>query len=241
MNLSKETKFAHYFLAIFMNPWFIYRRLIYLKIRGLKSIWGGKAVLDVGCGSKPYKKLFGNASRYIGTDVNVTGHDHTDSEVDIYFDGVKLPFDDNEFDVVVLFEVLEHVEDLDQLLSDIARVLKDDGSLILSTPFIWEEHEMPYDFRRFTKIGLRKTCEKYGFVPEFESRNGSFAATILQVICNKIFILAGNSRIFRIIVMPFVLLFSLLGYFLNSFTKEDQSFYLFNLDVYKNKAFNEKK
>lgn len=48
--------------------------------------------------------------------------------------GAKLPFDDNSFDVVTALEVIEHVVDYDFFLREIKRVLKKEGTLILSTP-----------------------------------------------------------------------------------------------------------
>jgi len=49
-------------------------------------------------------------------------------------DCTSLPFDDNEFDRVVSFETLEHLEAHDELLAEFRRVLKPDGFLILSSP-----------------------------------------------------------------------------------------------------------
>ena len=43
------------------------------------------------------------------------------------------------------------------------RVLKSDGKLIVSVPFVQREHEQPYDFRRFTSFGLVALLEKNGF------------------------------------------------------------------------------
>jgi SAM-dependent methyltransferase len=49
-------------------------------------------------------------------------------------DCTHLPFEDNEFDRVVSFETLEHLEEQDQLLAEFRRVLKPEGCLILSSP-----------------------------------------------------------------------------------------------------------
>lgn len=48
--------------------------------------------------------------------------------------GEKLPFPDNTFDTVVMGDVLEHVEDEEQTVSEVYRVLKPDGNLVLSVP-----------------------------------------------------------------------------------------------------------
>lgn len=52
-------------------------------------------------------------------------------------DGCRLPFQDGCFDYLVCSEVIEHIEDRARCLQEIARVLKPDGVLILSTPNWW--------------------------------------------------------------------------------------------------------
>ena len=61
---------------------------------------------------------------------------------------------DNKFDAVLMFEVLEHVEDPFLAANEILRVLKVRGVLLLSTPFVFGIHDAPYDYWRFTKYGL---------------------------------------------------------------------------------------
>jgi hypothetical protein len=53
------------------------------------------------------------------------------------------------------FQVLEHVFNPDRFLEEVARVLVDDGSLLLTVPFVWDEHEQPYDYARYSSFGLQ--------------------------------------------------------------------------------------
>ena len=43
------------------------------------------------------------------------------------------------------------------------RVLKTDGRALITVPFIWGEHEIPYEFRRYTSYGLKKEINNIGF------------------------------------------------------------------------------
>ena len=108
----------------------------------------GCRVLDFGCGSKPYENLFINIDEYVGCDIEVSGHDHLDSKIDYFFDGKNLPFIDDRFDSVVSFEVFEHIFNLPEILKEINRVTKTSGNILISVPFAWGEHEVPYDFAR---------------------------------------------------------------------------------------------
>lgn len=117
--------------------------------------------LDVGCGKKPYKSLF-SSSEYIGLDFE-GAHDHSDEDIDVFYDGKEFPFKDNEFDSVVCTQTLEHVNNPNDLVKEIHRVLKSEGILLLSVPFIWGEHEKPHDYTRYTSFGLKYLLEQTGF------------------------------------------------------------------------------
>jgi SAM-dependent methyltransferase len=73
-----------------------------------------------------------------------------------------LPFEVASFDTVVCTEVLEHVPEPAQVVREIARVLKPNGYVILTTPLYYPIHEEPYDFFRFTPFGLRHPFNEAG-------------------------------------------------------------------------------
>lgn len=119
-------------------------------------------ILDVGCGLRPYEDCF-PLSKYIGIDVPVSGREASGKSPDYEFDGTNIPLESEHFDVVICTEVLEHAENPDLLLKEMARVTQPGGVLFLTVPFIWGLHELPYDFRRFTTEGIRKAVEKAGY------------------------------------------------------------------------------
>jgi SAM-dependent methyltransferase len=122
----------------------------------------GKEVLDIGCGLRPYENFF-SKHKYTGIDVEASGRKETDKKPDKYYDGLNIPYPDSSFDVAICTEVLEHCIDPDKLLFEIHRILRKDGQLFFTMPFIWGEHETPYDFRRFTSFGLKRKMEEVGF------------------------------------------------------------------------------
>ncbi len=161
---SRVSREAFYpsWLGVVISPVFIVRRGLHKAILDLSPAVGG-SVLDLGCGKKPYESLFSKATSYTGVDIEVSGHDHADSKVDVFYDGKTLPFPDESFDSVVSFEVFEHVFNIEELLGEVLRVLKPGGRFLLTIPFAWEEHEAPYDFARYTSFGIEHVLLKVGF------------------------------------------------------------------------------
>ena len=73
--------------------------------------------------------------------------------VDIINDAHNLCFADKIFDCVIIQAVLEHVLEPHKCVSEIHRVLKDDGIIYAETPFMQQVHMKQYDFTRFTALG----------------------------------------------------------------------------------------
>ncbi len=143
-----------------VNPFFIARRGLHRALVHLLPQLRGD-VLDVGCGTMPYRR-FVPATRYVGLDYD-TPQRREAGYADIFYDGRKFPVGDSSFDGVLCTQVLEHVFNPEEFLGEIARVLRPGGSLVLTVPFIWDEHEQPYDFGRYSSFGLKALLEKKGF------------------------------------------------------------------------------
>ena len=117
----------------------------------------GQVALDLGCGNQPYRQLFeAQAIEYLGADL---GHA---AQVAIGEDG-RVDAPDASFDLVLSFQVLEHVRDLDRYLSEAKRLLRPGGQLLLSTHGTWLYHPHPEDHRRWTREGLVNELESRGF------------------------------------------------------------------------------
>jgi SAM-dependent methyltransferase len=124
-------------------------------------------LLDVGCGDKPYEAIFTPfVDEYVGIEHEATFAATSASgrqrKPDLVYDGTRLPFEDRSFDTVLNVQVLEHTPRPRELVAEMARVLKDDGLLILSAPFAFRLHEQPHDYFRYSPHGLRELCGAAG-------------------------------------------------------------------------------
>jgi SAM-dependent methyltransferase len=159
-NLIIKNQFEPSFIGIFLNPFFIARRGLLKCIKELGSEITGRT-LDVGCGTKPYEKYF-HCGEYVGLEIETT-FNREQKRADYFYHGKKFPFINAEFDSIVTNQVLEHVFNPDEFLSEINRALKIDGKFLLTVPFVWDEHEQPYDYARYSSFGLKELLEKHGF------------------------------------------------------------------------------
>jgi len=124
-------------------------------LRHIINSFKGKT-LDVGCGEL-MTSLGLKKKDYVGIDF-IPSKD-TDFVGDIH----KLPFENESFDNCICNTVLEHVEDPEQVMKEIYRILKRNGKLLVSIPFLQEYHPDPEDYRRFTPVGFKEFIEKKGF------------------------------------------------------------------------------
>lgn len=137
-------------------------------------------MLDFGCGSKPYKSLF-HVKEYIGLDYENPGHPHINEQIDVFYDGKSIPFEDEHFDAVFSSEVFEHVFNLDEILKEINRVMKTGALMLITCPFAICEHEVPHDFARYSSYGIRYLLEKNGFEIVSQDKTGNSIETIFQL------------------------------------------------------------
>ena len=116
--------------------------------------WRGR-VLDVGGKKQRKRGLF----RPPLNSVETWEYVNIDAETmpDYVASAESLPIADKSFDMVLLSEVLEHLQFPEQCLEEAFRVLKDGGDLVVATPFMYPLHADPYDFQRWLP-------EKYVFV-----------------------------------------------------------------------------
>lgn len=104
----------------------------------------GKKVLEFGSGSGYGTHRISGACQHItGVDISAEAIAYAKSQYvsdNLKYQVIRdiqsepLPFSDNEFDVVISFQVMEHIRQVDKYLAEIQRVLRDGGTLIIATP-----------------------------------------------------------------------------------------------------------
>lgn len=189
-------------LGMLFNPFYIARRALWKKISCLGKNIQGKT-LDVGCGSKPYERCF-SASEYIGLEIDNTINREI-KRADVFYDGKKLPFDNETFDSVVCFQVLEHVFEPDEFLKEVYRVLKPEGKFLLTVPFVWDEHEQPFDYARYSSFGLNHLLQKNNFLILEQQKTVQNFGVIIQLIAEYYYKATYKNRILKYLAMLFLI------------------------------------
>ena len=75
----------------------------------------------------------------------------------------KLKVKSNKYNNILIFNVFEHINDHSVSLKEIKRIMKKNGTLIGSTPFLYQVHGAPKDYFRFTKDFFLEKLKENGF------------------------------------------------------------------------------
>ena len=210
------------------HPLYFMRKGLFNEVKKHSGELTGK-LLDFGCGTKPYKACF-KVDEYIGIDYENEGHPHDAEPIDYFYDGEHLPFKDAEFDSVFSSEAVEHVFNLPHILCEIHRVMKPGGKLLITCPFVWNEHETPNDYARYTLYALRDLLQNCGYTVVTEVRSGNFieVLTQLNILCFTPFFYKVPF-LWRIFVPVYCTIVNLLGLFFAFILPTRKDLYLSNV------------
>lgn len=165
-------------LGVLINPFYFARRGLWLGLREFFPRLTGE-VLDVGCGNQPYRVHL-PCAHYVGLDID-TPATRARGLAEVFYDGGRFPFADASFDAVLCSQVLEHVFTPEAFLAEIRRVLRPGGALVLAVPFVWDEHEQPHDFARYSSFGLKALLERQGLIIEKHHKSWADARVLFQL------------------------------------------------------------
>lgn len=144
-------------------------------------------LLDLGCGKVPLYALY---KQYISESVCVDWDNslHGNVFLDVTHDiSKKLPFENSSFDTVICSDVLEHVYNPKDVLGEMVRVVKPEGYIIITTPFNYWMHEMPYDYFRYTTSFYKEFAKENPMLEvEYIEPIGGMKAVLFDIIGKKI-------------------------------------------------------
>ncbi len=145
-----------------------------------------KVVVDVGGGSGVLAKLLGDTNAVVSSDISlkcVKNARKLDARTrGVVNDAMNLPYSDASADVVACVELIEHLTDPDKCLSEIQRILKPGGILVLTTPnyyspwpvieYLWDVFGKGRDYRtqhisKFHPSSISDTVSAKGFSVTF--------------------------------------------------------------------------
>ena len=147
--------------GILFNPFYISRRELYFGVKHFAHELNGK-ILDFGAGTHPYRHLLTNCSEYVSLEYD-TPKNREHKVADIFYDGVHIPVPDESFDGILSTQTIEHVPNPREITQEWMRILHNGGGVLITVPFMWPEHELPYDFQRYASAGICKLLEEAGF------------------------------------------------------------------------------
>jgi len=173
-------------------------------------------LIDLGCGEKPYKDFFDGIDKYIGIDFSSysSNKDFKGCAPDLFFNEIytenfELPFANDSYDNAVAFQVIEHHKDPQKMLSEMIRVVKNGGYILLTVPFLGGVHEEPNDYQRFTEYGMAELLEKNGCAILESRKAGKFFSVVCMLAIEYLNAFAAKSKFnyyLSAIILPLLLL-----------------------------------
>jgi SAM-dependent methyltransferase len=184
--------------------WFRGRRAVYLgllahELAGRRP----KRVLDLGCGNGGFLEgLAAIGDEVYPSDISLESLGHCRTRgfgAGALSSGYALPYKDGAFDLVCMFDAIEHIEDDARAMREVARVLAPGGSVFVSVPayqFLYANNDrVAQHYRRYTRGGIARVFEQAGLTVERNSGANVFlfpvilpavlAIKVLEKVLNK--------------------------------------------------------
>ncbi len=105
--------------------------------------------------SYDYRSLLAPLGAYVGTDLAPGDGVDVVADLTADFDALPEALRGTKFGTIVSMSVMEHVRDVYKFASNLRRLLDDDGTLLVSVPWVWRFHGYPSDYWRFSPEALK--------------------------------------------------------------------------------------
>lgn len=220
-------------LRLYISPFFLSKYYLRRDLTDVISKYKiSGSVVDIGCGTKPYRNLFRAVDEYRGIDYKnySANKDFKEISPDYFFNksyssNFRLPFKSGQFENSVAFQVLEHHKNPAKLITEMFRIIKSGGYIVLSFPFLGGVHEAPNDYCRFTRYMLENFVrDNGGAIVHFKNQGSLFSVISMLVneYLNEFAARGGRSYFLSIIIYPPFLIFQYVCLLLDKFFKSDK-------------------
>lgn len=155
--------------------WFLGRRVIFSKTIERLNLPQNSKILEVGCGTGGNLEMlakFGNVSALeINAYARMLAEEKTAYRYNINTGHCPdaIPFREKSFDLICLFDVLEHIEQDAETLATLKQLLTKQGRILITVPayrWLWGVHdEFLHHKRRYSATKLRQKVISAGFYP----------------------------------------------------------------------------
>lgn len=179
--LQKLKQHARIFKGTILHPQWLGDRN-HANIQSQVNKINNSHILNIGSGNSEFTKQFEEENELIQYDFPTTNQLYN-RKPHVYGNASNLPFEQSVFDIIFLFEVLEHISNDLDVIRETFRTLKPKGRLFLSTPFLYPVHDAPYDYHRYTVYALQHLLADAGFC-EIQIKSQGNAATTSLLLFN---------------------------------------------------------
>jgi ubiquinone/menaquinone biosynthesis C-methylase UbiE len=104
------------------------------------------------------------------------------TDPDYCADVISVPVNSGRYDAVICAETLEHIYDVNKVLSEAFRLLKPGGIFLVTVPFNMQIHPDPKDYARYTDSYLLESLQKDGFVQIHIEKQGYILCVMSDMV-----------------------------------------------------------
>lgn len=172
--------------------WFRVRREIVVDIIQNINNHNTFNLIDIGCGNG---HLLKDASRYVKSAVGIEKFNYSKPKFNniLNIDIFDNNFNNNSFDIITFLDVMEHIENENDFLQEVKRLIKPDGTIIITVPAyqcLFSNSDVFYGhYRRYNAKRLKKVLEYNGLEIEKLSYMNFFLFPLFALvrIIDKVF------------------------------------------------------
>lgn len=150
------------------------------KFKLIKQLSAGEKILDIGCATGEflnYMKIHGWQTTGIEPDPSVRENAIRNYGLEVYDEAGIQNLKDESFDVITMWHVLEHVSDLNGRMTELNRLLKPDGFILIAVPNqnsadakhygeFWAAYDVPRHLYHFSAESIKSLFQKHDFTLE---------------------------------------------------------------------------